>query len=202
VLASVPDAKFVIVGRGWGPNGPAYEQALRDLATTLGIDHAVMFVGETNDVPAMLAAFDVSVHCSLSDNLAGTVESLLMERPMVVSDIPGFADTIIHEETGLAVPVEDPAALAAAIVRLLRDRELSRRLGLQGRALMLSRFTLARTVADYEALLSRLPARASGHYRLTTTFARSLAAPFRLVPLAFRAWRAFMRARVQEPRTR
>jgi glycosyltransferase involved in cell wall biosynthesis len=195
VLASVPDAKFIIVGRGWGPDGPAYEQTLRDLATTLGVDHAVLFAGETSDVPAMLAAFDVSVHCSLSDNLAGSVESLLMERPMVVSDIPGFADTIIHEETGLLVPMDDPPALAAAIVRLLRDREFGRRLGQQGRARMLSRFTLARTVADVEALLSRLPDRASGHYRLTTTVARIVAAPFRLLPAAFRAWCAVRAAR-------
>jgi glycosyltransferase involved in cell wall biosynthesis len=195
VLASIPDAKFVIVGRGWGPDGPAYEQTLRDLATTLGIDHAVLFVGETNDVPAMLAAFDVSVHCSLSDNLAGTVESLLMERPMVVSDIPGFADTIIHEETGLLVPMDDPPALASAIVRLLRDRELAHRLAQQGRARMLSRFTLARTVADIEALLARLPQRASGHYRLTTMISRAIAAPFRLLPVAFRAWRALRAAR-------
>jgi glycosyltransferase involved in cell wall biosynthesis len=195
VLASIPDAKFVIVGRGWGPDGPAYEQTLRDLATTLGIGHAVLFVGETNDVPAMLAAFDVSVHCSLSDNLAGTVESLLMERPMVVSDIPGFADTIIHEETGLLVPMDDPPALASAIVRLLRDRELARRLAQQGRARMLSRFTLARTVADIEALLARLPQRASDHYRLATTIGRTFAAPFRLLPVAFRAWRALRAAR-------
>jgi len=190
VLQSVPDAKFVIVGRGWGADGPAYEQTLRDLATSLGIDHAVIFAGETNDVPAMLAAFDVSVHCSLSDNLAGTVESLLMERPMVVSDIPGFADTIIHEETGLAVPVDDPPALAAAIVRLLRDRDFARRLGQNGRARMLRRFTLARTVADVEALLARLPARARDHYRLHRTIARIFAAPFRLLPVAWRAWRA------------
>lgn len=195
VLQSIPNAKFVIVGRGWGLDGPAYEQTLRDLATSLDVDHAVLFAGETDDVPAMLAAFDVSVHCSLSDNLAGTVESLLMERPMVVSDIPGFADTIIPEETGLAVPVDDPPALAAAIVRLLRDRDLARRLGQNGRARMLSRFTLARTVADVEALLARLPARASGHYRLSRTIARSFAAPFRLLPVAFRAWRAFRAAR-------
>jgi glycosyltransferase involved in cell wall biosynthesis len=195
VLDLVPDAKFVIVGRGWGPEGPAYEQTLRDLAADLGVDQAVLFVGETNDVPTMLAAFDVSVHCSLSDNLAGTVESLLMERPMVVSDIPGFADTIIHEETGLLVPIDEPLALAAAIVRLFGDRELGRRLGHQGRARMLSRFTLARTVADLEALLSRLPGRASDHYRLATTIGRTLAAPFRLLPVAFRAWRAVRAAR-------
>jgi hypothetical protein len=117
-----------------------------------------------------------------------------MERAMVVSDIPGFADTVIHEETGLLAPPDDPPALAAAIVRLLRDRELSRRLGQNGRARMLNRFTLGRTVADYEALMSRLPARASDHYRLTTTVARTLAAPFRLLPVAFRAWRALRAA--------
>jgi hypothetical protein len=60
---------------------------------------------------------------------------------------------------------------------------------------MLSRFTLARTVADVEALLSRLPARASDHYRPTRTIARSLAAPFRFLPVAFRAWRALRSAR-------
>jgi glycosyltransferase involved in cell wall biosynthesis len=190
VVAAVPDARFLIVGRGWGPDGPAYEQTLRELATSLGVDHAVLFTGETDDVPAMLAAFDVSVHCSLSDNLAGTVESLLMERPMVVSDIPGFADTVIHEETGLVVPADDPLALAAGIIRLLRDREFARRLGQNGRARMLRRFTLARTVADVDALLSRLPARASGHYRLPVSIGRALAAPFRLLPPALRAWRA------------
>lgn len=195
VLESMPGAKFVLVGRGWGPEGLAYEQTLRDLATALGVGHAVLFAGETSDVPAMLAAFDVSVHCSLSDNVAGTVESLLMERAMVVSDIPGFADTVIHEETGLLAPPDDPPALAAAIVRLLRDRELSRRLSQNGRARMLNRFTLGRTVADYEALMSRLPARASDHYRLTTTVARALGAPFRLLPVAFRAWRALRAGR-------
>jgi glycosyltransferase involved in cell wall biosynthesis len=189
VLQSVPDAKFVVVGRGWGADGPAYEQTLRDLVTTLGIDHAVLFAGATNNVPEMLAAFDVSVHCSLSDNLAGTVESLLMAKPMIVSDIPGFADTIIHEETGLLVPVDDPRALAAAIVRLIRDRELGRRLGENGRRRMLERFTLARTVADFEALIARFPQRAAGHYRMRKTIARMFAAPFRLLPVVIKVLR-------------
>lgn len=189
VLESVPDAKFILVGRGWGADGPKYEQELKDLASSLGIDHAVHFVGERRDVPAMLAAFDVSVHCSISDNAGGTIESLLMAKPMVVSDIPGFADTIIHEETGLKVPVDDPPALAASILRLIRDRELGRRLGENGRKRMLDRFTLARTVGDIEALLTRFPQRAAGHYRVTKTIERVLAAPFRLLPVMFKVQR-------------
>jgi len=189
VLESVPDAKFILVGRGLGPDGVRYEESLKELAASLGVAHAVLFPGERSDVPDVLASFDVSVHTSLSDNLGGTVESLLMERPMVVSDIGGFTDTVVHEETGLVVPKDDPRALADAIVRLLHDRELATRLGRNGRAHMLSRFTLAHTVAGTEALLARIPFRAHDHYRLTTTLARLLAAPFRLLPIALRARR-------------
>ncbi|HVE72399.1 MAG TPA: glycosyltransferase family 4 protein [Thermoanaerobaculia bacterium] len=188
VLQQVPGAKFVLVGRGWGPDGARYEQDLKDLAASLGVAHAVLFPGERTDVPDVLASFDVSVHCSLSDNLGGTVESLLMERPMVVSDILGFADTVLHEETGLVVPKDDPRALADAIVLLLRDRELAARLGRNGRAYMLSRFTLAHAAAETEALLATLPRRRG--YRLTRTIARLVAAPFRLLPIALAARRA------------
>jgi glycosyltransferase involved in cell wall biosynthesis len=191
VLEQIPAAKFVLVGRGYGNGGAQYEQELKDLATHLGVGDAVLFAGERADVPDVLAALDVSVHCSLIDNLGGTVESLLMERPMVVSAIRGFADTIVHEETGLVVPTDDPRALADAIVRLLRDRDLARRLGIAGRQRMLGGFTLAHTVAGMEVLLASTSARAANHYRLSRTVVRTIAAPFRLLPAFLSAaWRA------------
>lgn len=103
VVKEFPNARFVVVGAAFGgiPAAIEYEQFLRDLPRQLGVEENVIFTGERKDVPDLLAAFDLSVHCSLNDNLAGTVESLLMERPMVVSDIGGFADTVLHEKTGL-----------------------------------------------------------------------------------------------------
>lgn len=189
VLERVPDAKFVLVGRGWGTGGVEYERTIQDLARSLGVADAVLFPGERHDVANVLAAFDVSVHCSLSDNLAGTVESLLLGRPMVVSDTRGFADTVLHEETGLVVPKDDPRALADAIVRLLQDRDLARRLGQNGRKRMLGGFTLAHTVAGIERLLAGTKARAVDHYRFQATIGRLVAAPFRLFPVLLRARR-------------
>jgi glycosyltransferase involved in cell wall biosynthesis len=183
VLKSFPDAKFVLVGRGWGMGGPKYEQELKDLAHSLGAGHAVLFPGERSDVPDVLASFDISVQCSLSDNLGGTVESLLMAKPLVVSDIGGFADTVLHEETGLVVPVDDPSALAGALGRLLRDRALGRRLGENGRRRMLERFTLAKAVADTEELLARRRT-ADRHYRIGVSIGRTIALPFRLLPMS------------------
>ena len=188
VLKSFPDAKFILVGRGWGTGGPKYEQELKDLAQSLGVSHAVLFPGERSDVPDVLASFDIAVQCSLSDNLGGTVEALLMERPLVVSDIGGFADTVLHEETGLVVPVDDPPALAAALERLLRDRALGRRLGENGRRRMLERFTLARAVAGTEELLARRRT-AGRHYRIAVSIGRTIALPFRLLPIGIDVYR-------------
>lgn len=195
VLEHVPAAKFVLVGRGLGSRDEAYAEEMQRLAAHLGVADAVLFPGERVDVPNVLSAFDVSVHCSLSDNLGGTVESLLMERPMVVSDIGGFADTIVHEESGLVVPRDDPRALAEAVVRLLRDRQLARRLGVNGRRRMLGGFTLAHTVRGVEELLRSTSVRAEDRYRLATTLTRFLLAPFRFLPLALRTAAALRRAR-------
>ena len=81
---------------------------MKALAARLGIEHAVIFTGDRTDIPDVLAAFDVSVQASLADNLGGTLESLLMARPLVVSDIPGFADAVLADETGVVVPADDP----------------------------------------------------------------------------------------------
>ncbi len=189
VLREEPNARFALVGSALDARGAAYEREMWALAARLGIEHAVLFPGARKDVPDVLAAFDISVHCSLTDNLAGTVESLLMERPMVVSDIPGFADTIQHEETGLVVPADDPVALAAAIVRLIRDEPLRRRLGTLGRQRMLERFTLARAAEDVEALMARNRARTAEGYRLSRMLVRAASAPFLFLPIAERVRR-------------
>lgn len=189
VLAEFPNARFALVGKGWGPGGERHMRDMRALARRLGIEHAVLFAGERSDIPDTLAAFDISLQPSLSDNLGGTVESLLMARPMVVSDIRGFNDTVVPEETGLVVPVGDSAALADGIVRLLRDPELARRLGENGRRRMLDRFTLAHTVRDTESLLADERKRAPKGYRRGVMIGRALRMPFRLLPLARRSVR-------------
>lgn len=183
IRAAVPGARLVLVGGGWGAEGAAFQTEMKQLARQLGIEHAVIFTGDRTDVADLLASFDVSVQASLIDNLGGTIESLLMARPLVVSDIPGFADTVVADETGVLVPPDDPAALAAGITRLLRDRDLARRLGENGRRRMLARFTAARAASDLEALFSRHSERAATHYRVVTMLWRACVMPFRVRPL-------------------
>jgi glycosyltransferase involved in cell wall biosynthesis len=174
VLAEVPDALFLLVGEGWGPHGAAYQEQLEALAGELGVTHAVKFTGARDDIPDTLAAFDVSVQCSLNENLGGSIESQLMARPFIASAVGGLVDAVIHEHTGLLVPPDDPSSLARAIVRLLRDPPFAQRLASQGRAHALELFTLTKAIDDLDALYTRELKPAVRGYRLWRSAWRAL----------------------------
>jgi glycosyltransferase involved in cell wall biosynthesis len=48
--------------------------------------------------------------------------------PVIATPVGGMRDTVVHEETGLVVPISDADALAAAIERLLKDKPFAARL--------------------------------------------------------------------------
>lgn len=156
VLDQRPDARFLLVGRGWGSRGEEHRRDIQRLAERLGIDRAVIFTGHRSDVPDILATVDVSVQCSLTENYGGTIESLLMSAPTIATRIGGMPETVHDEETGLLVPPCDANALAAAMLRLLGDRSLAKQLGQRGREAMLERFTTERTVAAVDSLYREL----------------------------------------------
>ena len=154
-----PDARFLLVGSGWGPAGETYRQRLQARCQADGLADSVIFTGFRRDVPDILAACDVAVQCSLSENYGGTIEALLMARPTVATRVGGMPETARDGQTALLVPPADPAALAAAILTLIDEPERARALARAGRALMLERFELAQTAraigATYERLLDR-----------------------------------------------
>ena len=85
-------------------------------------------------------------------------EAMALGRPVVACAVGGLLDAVEHERTGLLVPPGDPAALRAAIGRLLTDATLRARLGAAARERAGERFSwveaTAATLAAYEAALS------------------------------------------------
>jgi glycosyltransferase involved in cell wall biosynthesis len=177
VLAEYPDAKFLLIGSGWGEAGEQYKREVEGLVRELGLEGSVLFPGYRADANRILREADVAVQASLHDNPAGTIEALLMECPTVVTRAGGLVDTVREGETGLQANPSDPPDLARRIVEMLRDRERARALGRSGRRLMLERFTLARTAEDLYNLYSRLlGAQGRGFYSPPRTLARALVA--------------------------
>jgi glycosyltransferase involved in cell wall biosynthesis len=164
IRQQMPEARFVLAGTGWGAAGERYRESLIRRCRDEGLAEAIAFLGRRDDVPDILAALDVAVQCSLSENYGGTIEALLMERPTVATRVGGMPETIRHGETGLLVPPRDPEALAAAILELLRDRPRAQAMARAGRALMLDQFQLSATAEGIAAIYDRhfMPAGGAG----------------------------------------
>ena len=156
VLAEFPKAKFLLVGTGWAEAGEKHLEEIREMVRTMNLQESVVFAGYRSDANGILREADVAVQSSVSENLGGTIEALMMECPMVVTRVGGMVDTVRDGETGVLVDPSNPADLARGIIHLLRDPARARELGRAGRRLMLERYTLTKTVADLHRLYSRL----------------------------------------------
>jgi glycosyltransferase involved in cell wall biosynthesis len=89
----------------------------------------------------------------------GLLEAMSFGRPVVASRLGGPAELILDGETGFLVPPSEPAALAAALDRLLADPTLARRLGEAGRRRSLENFSLAAQAAAFQRLYGELSVR-------------------------------------------
>jgi len=129
VATSVPDARLVVVGSG----------PLQHIVDALRDAHPERVQLHRRLPPAKLRdEFDSStvlVLPSLSEGLGRVViESFARGRPVIGARVGGIVDLVQHEVNGLLVPSDDAGALARAMIRLLRDRELASTLGRRARA--------------------------------------------------------------------
>jgi glycosyltransferase involved in cell wall biosynthesis len=153
VLETVPEARLASAGQG------PYLEEYRKLAVELGVSDRVAFLGARPDVEALHRAASVFVLPSGAEGLPNALlEALACGTPSVATAIPGTTDVVTHEKEALLVPVDDPEALAAAIVRMLRDRALAERLARAGRERIMAEFDMERVTDRYVELFRELAA--------------------------------------------
>jgi glycosyltransferase involved in cell wall biosynthesis len=129
-LASLPRWVCWIAGGVQRPHEKTYLEELRRKTIALGIEKRVHFLGQRADVPALLAAADIHCQPNTGPEPFGItfVEALYAGLPVVTTALGGALE-IIDERCGILVPPDDPKALAAALERLVRDRNLRAQLG-------------------------------------------------------------------------
>lgn len=121
------DLRLCVVG-----DGPCRAE-LQLQAARLGIDGRVTWAGERRDAATLAAAFDVSVISSHWEGMPlAALEGMAAGVPLVATSVGGLT-TLLADGAGLLVPPADPAALAAALDRLITDADRRARLGAAGR---------------------------------------------------------------------
>ena len=143
VVRQVPDARFVIAGEG------ELRSALEHQIKHLGLEKHVLLAGFRPDVLSLHKAFDLFVMSSVTEGLGTSLlDAMAAGRPVVATTAGGMPEVVEDGKTGILVPPRDHHAMADAIVRLLKDDALRRRMGEAGLSLAHARFSAERMVQD------------------------------------------------------
>jgi L-malate glycosyltransferase len=143
VLPHVPDARFVIAGEG--ELRPSLEKQIKDHH----LEKHVVLAGFRADVLSVHKAFDIFVMSSVTEGLGTSLlDAMAAGKPIVATRAGGIPEVVVDGETGFIVEPRDHAAMAEAIVRLLKDEALRNRMGAAGRARVESRFSSERMVQE------------------------------------------------------
>jgi glycosyltransferase involved in cell wall biosynthesis len=130
---------------------------LRQRVAAAGLGDHVQFAGFRKDLPDLLPCLELLVHPALKEGLGvSLLQSASAGVPIVASDAGGMPEAVHHGFNGLLVPPGDAQALHAAVASLLRDRELARHMGLAGKKLMRTEFSVTAMVEGNLAVYSEL----------------------------------------------
>lgn len=151
VVKFVPNARLVLLG-----DGPCRND-LQMQVGALKLSAHVIFAGIRTDVPDVLRGCEIMVHPSLAEGIPlGAQEGMAAGLPVVGTNVDGTPEVVVHEQTGLLVPVNDVPQLSKAMIRLLSDRPLAQRLGAAARTLITTRLSASRVTRQVEQVYLRV----------------------------------------------
>lgn len=158
------NAKFAIVGDG------ELRKKLYDFCCVLGINDGVSFTGWQKDLASVYAGLDI---VALTSNNEGTpvslIEAMASGRPIISTKVGGVKDLmgkfrkklfdedpIEIYENGILIPACDADAFAKALHWLIRERDIAKEMGNNGRIFVKERYCIERLAGDMEKLYDNL----------------------------------------------
>lgn len=155
VIASYPGAKLYMAGDG------SLKKHLIDRSKDLGIEDKVNFLGHIshNDVLKLLNKTDIFVMPSIYNSETfgvAALEASAMGVPVIASRVGGVPEVIRNGETGLLVEKENVKELTNAILKLVSNRDLWRKMSVEGRNFVLENFVWEKNVERMEMVYKRL----------------------------------------------
>jgi len=158
-LVELPEVRGLIVGDAlFTCEDRSYGEQLRGLAAQLKIADRIHFTGFCSDILPLLLSVDVVAHCSTSPEPFGRVivEAMLAGRPVIATRAGGAMEIVADNQTGLLVEPGDSHALAAAIQRLLENREFAAEMGRAAKRDAEQRFRLDRILQEWNECIEEV----------------------------------------------
>jgi glycosyltransferase involved in cell wall biosynthesis len=154
VLREFPNAIFLIIGRNCEA---AYFSQLESRIIELEIEANVCFLGETENIMAILRACDIFFLPSRSEGFSNAlIEAMACGLPCIATRVGGNAEAIDEGRSGYLFESEDSETAASRIISLLRDPALARKMSGAGREIVEQRFTESQMIESLVGHYKRL----------------------------------------------
>lgn len=142
---------FLIAGEG------PMRREMEQLSAELGLADSVRFLGHRTDIADLLHASDVMLLTSRSEAQSQALtQSIGLGVPVVATAVGGVPEVVLHEQTGLLVPPDDPSATAEALLRIANDPAFAKSLGELGKQHALRHYSLTAMLDKTEAVYQEL----------------------------------------------
>lgn len=126
---------------------------LESLTDSLGLRGIVHFHGQRSDVASLLSRASMFVLPSLTEGISLTLlEAMASGLPVIATDVGGNREVVVADQTGLLVPTQNPAALAAAMLQMQQQPDSGQRMGRAGRHRVEQHFSLDSMIRSYQDL--------------------------------------------------
>ena len=135
----------------------------------------ITWLGHIEDIVSLWRICHFAVLPSHREGLpVSLLEAAACGRPMIATDAPGCREIVIEDQTGLLVPIENPAALAKAILRLAGSSELRARYGKAARQLVVNKLSARIIGSSIVQLYDELTLEHAGAFRRSASTAEHL----------------------------
>ena len=142
----MPDVEFLLVG-----DGPLRQELERE-AASLGLGASAIFLGDRQDMPAILASLDVAILTSDSESLSNVIlEAMAAGLPVVAYGVGGNSE-LLSDQRGALIPAGNESIFADAVEKLLTDSALRQQLGRNALQFTKENFSLDRVRQRYVEL--------------------------------------------------
>lgn len=157
VVKAYPDCKLVIVG-----DGPEKAALVRQ-SRQMGLWRNIVFAGSVpnTQLPSFYKAADVFVLPSIVARSGDTeglgvvlLEAIASETPVVASNVGGIPDIVIDRKTGLLVRQKSPEELSLAIISLLKNKKLQKKLSAAARNHVRKNYSWQKIASEFYSVYS------------------------------------------------
>lgn len=148
-LAKLPEIAFKLILVGEGD----YKNEIESIANDLKLKDKIIFAGWRADALSIMAAADIIVHPSLEDALSSAlIEAIMLEKPVVATDISGAADTLCNGKFGKLVKAADSEDFYRALLDTIEHLAEAKEAAKNGRKFLTEYMDAQKVSSQYEAL--------------------------------------------------